>query len=207
VQVHWVLVEGRKLPRKVAGHPALELCNTWAGWGGPPVPGQEWLHDYRTLALWAGHVELLDAECVARLCELGDREPDRAQAALEAARELRGALYTTFLDPRTTPGFPVVRRYAEHAAAALRLVPDGDGLAHWRLTADSGVITPVLAAAWSASQLLGDPRRFHVAACPGQYCGSLFLDPRGRRRWCTMSICGNRAKVNAYLQRRAPRAD
>jgi predicted RNA-binding Zn ribbon-like protein len=30
---------------------------------------------------------------------------------------------------------------------------------------------------------------------PGVDCGSLFLDPRGRRRWCDMAACGNRATV------------
>ncbi|HEX9231378.1 MAG TPA: CGNR zinc finger domain-containing protein [Jatrophihabitantaceae bacterium] len=29
----------------------------------------------------------------------------------------------------------------------------------------------------------------------------MFLDPSGRRRWCEMSVCGNRAKVRRYAQR------
>jgi predicted RNA-binding Zn ribbon-like protein len=198
----WEQVGDRRLPAKIGGHPALEFCNTWAGWNGP-APGADWLRDYPTLALWAGYVELIDRDSVARLRAAALRVPDEAEAALAAARELRAALYRTLLDGRDAPGFAVVRGYAERAAAALTLALGEDGLARWGLTADSGPITPVLAAAWSAAQLLGDPRRYTVKACPGEHCGWLFLDPRGRRRWCIMAICGNRAKVNAYLQRRA----
>jgi hypothetical protein len=38
--------------------------------------------------------------------------------------------------------------------------------------------------------------------CPGDDCGWVFLDHRGRRRWCSMQSCGNRAKVSAFAQRR-----
>jgi predicted RNA-binding Zn ribbon-like protein len=40
-----------------------------------------------------------------------------------------------------------------------------------------------------------------VKACPGDSCGWLFLDPRGRRRWCIMATCGNRSKVRAHAAR------
>jgi SARP family transcriptional regulator, regulator of embCAB operon len=177
---------------------------SWAAWGSPvPLAGQEWLQEYRTLALWAGYVDLLDQDSVRELCDLGDRQPVEAAAGLESARELRSALYTTLLDSERTPGFPVVRRYAEQAAGEVRLVPGAEGLAVWRLTPASGLVTPVLAVAWAAAKLLGEPQRHNVKACPGDYCGWLFLDQRGRRRWCSMAFCGNRAKVNAYLRRRA----
>jgi predicted RNA-binding Zn ribbon-like protein len=43
-----------------------------------------------------------------------------------------------------------------------------------------------------------------VKACEGAGCTLLFADhTRGRaRRWCSMAICGNRAKVAAYRERR-----
>src|SRR6478736_4345946 len=40
-----------------------------------------------------------------------------------------------------------------------------------------------------------------VHACPGNDCGWLFLDPRNRRRWCSMAVCGNRAKARAHARR------
>jgi predicted RNA-binding Zn ribbon-like protein len=43
----------------------------------------------------------------------------------------------------------------------------------------------------------------HVKACEGPECTLLFVDrTRGRaRRWCSMSICGNRAKQAAHRKR------
>jgi predicted RNA-binding Zn ribbon-like protein len=43
----------------------------------------------------------------------------------------------------------------------------------------------------------------HVKACQGQSCTLLFADhTRGHaRRWCSMSVCGNRAKVSAHRSR------
>ncbi|MGE5829869.1 MAG: CGNR zinc finger domain-containing protein [Micromonosporaceae bacterium] len=43
-----------------------------------------------------------------------------------------------------------------------------------------------------------------MSACPGEICGWLFADPRGRRRWCSMAWCGNRAKARRYARRHAP---
>jgi predicted RNA-binding Zn ribbon-like protein len=43
----------------------------------------------------------------------------------------------------------------------------------------------------------------HVKACEGLGCTLLFVDrTRGHvRRWCSMAICGNRAKQSAHRQR------
>lgn len=47
----------------------------------------------------------------------------------------------------------------------------------------------------------------HVKACEGATCTLIFADhTRGRaRRWCSMAICGNRAKQAAHRQRLKPR--
>ncbi len=44
----------------------------------------------------------------------------------------------------------------------------------------------------------------HVKACPGHNCVLFFLDQTRRhgRRWCSMAVCGNRAKQDAHLARR-----
>ena len=44
----------------------------------------------------------------------------------------------------------------------------------------------------------------YVKACPGQNCVLFFLDQTRRhgRRWCSMAVCGNRAKQEAHLTRR-----
>lgn len=43
----------------------------------------------------------------------------------------------------------------------------------------------------------------HIKGCEGKKCVLLFYDktPRHRRRWCSMAICGNRAKQEAFRKR------
>src|SRR5438094_835516 len=40
-----------------------------------------------------------------------------------------------------------------------------------------------------------------VDACPSHDCGWLFTNPTGRRRWCSMALCGNRAKARRHAHR------
>jgi len=61
------------------------------------------------------------------------------------------------------------------------------------------------AIAWDFAQFLGhfDPERMRHCANPA--CTMQFYDigKNNRRRWCTMSICGNRDKVAHYRVRKA----
>ncbi|MEM7238069.1 MAG: CGNR zinc finger domain-containing protein [Pseudomonadota bacterium] len=56
----------------------------------------------------------------------------------------------------------------------------------------------------SAASLLADPREVaRLKTCPGTDCGWMFIDEtkNGRRRWCSMETCGNRAKVARHYER------
>lgn len=51
--------------------------------------------------------------------------------------------------------------------------------------------------------LIGNIDRNRLKMCVHDDCQMLFVDlsPRNQRRWCSMSVCGNREKVAAYRQR------
>jgi predicted RNA-binding Zn ribbon-like protein len=74
-----------------------------------------------------------------------------------------------------------------------------DDGASWELPED--LAQPLDRVALLAGELLTGPSRAYVRICPGESCGWLFLDQRGRRRWCSMATCGNRAKVRAHAAR------
>jgi SARP family transcriptional regulator, regulator of embCAB operon len=185
-----VRVRDEWLPWKAAGHPALEFCNTLAGWGGPPNPRNEWLRRYDTLAVWPLYMGLADDKTVARLIAAAKREPAEAARALTEARLLRSHLYACLTAKTGARSFAVVARYAEAAAKISTFVEDNDGLGRWQLSRAAGLRLPVYAAARCAADLLGDPRRHTVRRCPGDDCGWLFLDQNGLRQWCSMGICG-----------------
>ncbi|MCP2256512.1 Conserved protein containing a Zn-ribbon-like motif, possibly RNA-binding [Streptoalloteichus tenebrarius] len=51
--------------------------------------------------------------------------------------------------------------------------------------------------ALDAAELLGSETRKRVRICAGANCSGRFVDlsAGGRRRWCQMAVCGNRAKA------------
>jgi len=184
-----VRVRDQWLPWSVGGHPALEFCNTYAGWAAPGHPKADWLRSYTTLAVWAGHMDLTDEATVTRLVRLGRRAQHEAEAVLDAARSLRASLYACLTNPSDSRSFSVVARFAEAAVKVSTFSLDDTGLGRWTLSPSAGLRLPVHAAAQAASQLLSDPRRHTVCACRHDHCGWLFLDPSGRRRYCSVATC------------------
>ena len=192
-------VGGLLLPRAVAGHPALELCNSLAGWG-EDGPG-EYLTTYDHLAVWSATVALVPTATVRRLRRAAAQAPDRAADVLADGRALRADLYAVLT--RTRPPRPALDRLTERvqdAGAASRV--------GWSRSAGLGLDPgsesldlPVRAFATAARRLVEDGLAGQVRRCPGAGCGWLFLDEGRGRRWCVMAICGNREKARRHAAR------
>jgi predicted RNA-binding Zn ribbon-like protein len=198
------IVDGIPLPARLGRHPALDFCNTLAGWD-LEEPYAEYLTSYESLVTWAGSVGLLDSARTAALRACAVHRTRDATALLERARRFRAALYPLLLTPPSEKAPAIVDEELKEAAAALRLSRTGSVFA-WDIEPSVGLELPLLATAWSAASLLTSPDLRLVRACPGRGCGWLFLDRRGRRRWCTMAVCGNRQKARRFSSRhRAPR--
>lgn len=192
------VVDSLVIPARVAGDPALELCNTRAGWG-EPLP-KEYLASYDHLLVWARAAGLVDIDLVETLRRDAEEAPEQAARVLCQVTAFREILYdylTGNEDPRVWDA--VVSR-VESATKALTLVRSTEG-AHWAINPGVGLRYPLLAIAAAVGDLLtsGDVR--DVSACPGRGCGWLFTNPTGRRRWCSMAICGNRAKARRHAER------
>jgi SARP family transcriptional regulator, regulator of embCAB operon len=188
-----VQVADQWLPWNTSGHPALEFCNTYAGWSQPPQPSRDWLTGYATLAVWTGHHGLTDQATVARLRGRAEDDPAAAAAVLADARELRAQLYAGLTQPDDSAAFHAVATYAEAAARQTTFRLGEDRLGRWSVSPAAGLRLPVLAVARSAADLLADPRRFTVRACPAPGCGWLFLDETGQRRYCSAAMCDGKA--------------
>jgi predicted RNA-binding Zn ribbon-like protein len=199
--MHWVEVDGVRLPKRIGGHVALDFCNTWAGWGEPPDPRREWLPDYARLVAWASFAELLDSGTAERLRRAARRRPEEAARVLTSGRTLRSRVREAVLHPDDTTALMRLSSYLRDAGQKCVLRPGPDGRPHWQFQRGTGLATPVFAVARAAGELLTSPDVLLVKACPGDDCGWLFIDRRGRRRWCSMSSCGNRAKVRAHAER------
>lgn len=189
------LVDGVALPLPVAGHPALDFCNTRAGWG--TERPKEYLRDPAVLAIWGREYGLITATDAAELIAAAEHRPEIAQALLVRALALREALYAVCLGTGNQAQWDLVSAEAAAARVRTRLVAAESWPAVWR-PEWSGPEAAVLAVAHAAADLLTGPRASTISACWGVGCGWLFSDPRGRRRWCEMAVCGNRAKARRH---------
>jgi predicted RNA-binding Zn ribbon-like protein len=195
--VHEV-VDSLVIPARVAGDPALELCNTRAAWGEPEP--KEYLVSYDHLLVWAREVGFVEADLVETLRRDAQQAPGQATRVLAQVKAFREILYdylTGNEDPRV---WEAVASRVESSTRALTLVRSAEGT-QWAINRGVGLRYPLLAIAAAVGDLItsGDARE--VSACPGRGCGWLFTNPAGRRRWCSMAICGNRAKVRRHAER------
>jgi predicted RNA-binding Zn ribbon-like protein len=197
---------GVRLPDAVAGHPALEFCNTRAGWG-EPAP-REYLRSADVLLLWCLEHDLLPEPTVDAVRHQVRADPAAGEKLLTTALELREAMYVVALGERAGPAWKVVTRHALAARSASRLVAQvGGGPASWEPVLPATTAAPLLAIGHAVGDLLTTSAGTAVGACPGTGCGWLFTDPRRRRRWCSMAACGNREKVRRHARRaRTPAA-
>jgi predicted RNA-binding Zn ribbon-like protein len=132
---------------------------------------------------------------------------------IEHARELREALRTLLWANQPPVPVPVPPGGGKASPPAR---PDAVAGAFGVLDAAAAHLSPrfapprlagddALAAVLSATFLaMADGSWARLKACPGPRCGWAFYDRsvNGSATWCSMRICGNRAKTRAYYSRR-----
>ncbi|HDR4857744.1 TPA: CGNR zinc finger domain-containing protein, partial [Bacillus cereus] len=67
-----------------------------------------------------------------------------------------------------------------------------------------GEIEDVLASliAFDALTLIAENKLIFLKRCSNPDCVLLFIDKSGKRKWCSMKICGNRKKVAKFQDRK-----
>lgn len=131
---------------------------------------------------------------------LADSRPEVSEGDLTAARNLREALYRlarTCIEGRAfdIEDMDLVNRWALEPPPSPQLETRG---LSWT---GKSVAASLAAVARAGVETLGGPLAPRVRNCEG--CSILFVDTSrsGRRRWCSMSACGNKAKVEAFRGR------
>jgi CGNR zinc finger len=193
----WREVDGIRLPVPVAGHAALELCNTRAGWN-ENHPG-EYLCDLRPALLLAVDLGLMPKSARPVLSQAIQDHPAQSRRLYARLLGFRSDLYAV-----VTGGASAAELERLDAA----MVAARTNLHFLGLTAE-----PVWSRDWdslesvlevfveAAEHLLRNHDVPVISACPGSGCGWVFLNPIGRRRWCRMQWCGNRAKARRHAAR------
>jgi len=131
-----------------------------------------------------------------------------ARREFERALELRELVYRLF-DAHAQAKAPAARD-VESLNATLSEAPARTTLKRergsyvWDVDIRSGTALALLAPVlWTAGDLLAGPRLGRVRRCANPECGWLFLDDSraGKRRWCSMQSCGNRAKARRHYHK------
>jgi predicted RNA-binding Zn ribbon-like protein len=192
----------------VGGLPCLDFTNTASGRGSEHA--QDHLKRYEHLLAWAGHTGLLDGQQIETLAAASKRRPRAAQRTLNRAAGLREALFRLF--GAVIAGKPAPADFLRALDAVLgegmaraSIVPTGGRfLWTWEGAATAELDSILWPIARSAAELLTGPDLARIKRCQGLHCGWTFLDRsrNGRRRWCEMEVCGSRAKMRRYHQRR-----
>lgn len=131
---------------------------------------------------------------------MAESMPEVTPEDLPVAKELREAIYA--LASRKAPAqIRQARQTLNEIAAGAPAVPQfkGDGTA--ALTGPARALLVSLAR--EAVQLFGSDMGELVRKCESPVCGLYFVDTsrKGDRRWCSMSGCGNKAKVADFRRR------
>jgi predicted RNA-binding Zn ribbon-like protein len=197
----------------IADSVGLDFLNSIAT---PVDVALDWIDDGAGLLAWLRQAGLVPGEVLEefrRSAMPGELDAVAAQArALREwfrgfVAERRGAPlsadHLTLLEP--------LNRLLARDQSFLRLVPrhglPGPGLELQparRWGTPEALLQPI---AEALARLVSGEDFSHVKACEGPACTLLFADhTKGhRRRWCSMAVCGNRAKQLAHYHRHHPR--
>lgn len=175
-----------------------------------PAAAEAILAFLNTLDVDAGQDELASADTFGAW--LKERAVDVADGigndALQRARELRDALRALARanhDSTTnTEAFAAVNRIAESLPLALRFAADGQAELVPRVDGLDGYLAGLLANVFLA---IRDGTWTRIKICAADDCQWAFIDASKNRSraWCSMRICGNRAKVRNYQRRQKAR--
>jgi predicted RNA-binding Zn ribbon-like protein len=196
----------RRPPRfeLIAGNVCLDFVNTLDDRHTKP---KELLETYVDLARFGEDTCMLDSRQVDRLFARSEADPERAQEVLMWGRELREAIHDVFwaiINKKPVPPFALVRLNAgvQNAAEHMRLVPVRGGF-EWSFDEVSQFECVLWPIARAAADLLVSDQLLYVRACFSKTCEWFFLDTskNHHRRWCDMTRCGNRAKVQRFYER------
>ncbi|MEE1930090.1 CGNR zinc finger domain-containing protein [Streptomyces sp. TRM 70351] len=175
-------------PRPLTGEPlSLDLLNTrWIDADGP----HDLLGTLEGLAVWLRSAGLADQSAADR-------------PTLDALLHTRDALLALVDDQPTTEAASALNDVLAHGSVHHRLGPDGPEThpraepPHW--------LPAWLAAADYLTLLDTAPQR--VKGCANPRCVLHYYDTtkNGGRRWCSMAVCGNRAKAASHYARARPR--
>jgi predicted RNA-binding Zn ribbon-like protein len=182
-----------------------EFVNTLGYNRGQP---DERLPDVDALLDWLREHELISDRARATEGSRLRRDPGEAARRLQRFRTLRDVLRALAAD-LAADGQPQPEHVGElnhilrHGLHYHQLRPEADGTRYAVTQVGDRLDQARAAIAGSFAHYLADHGSERLRICANDGCRWVFIDrsPTGRRRWCDMRTCGNRAKVARHRAR------
>jgi predicted RNA-binding Zn ribbon-like protein len=193
----------------IADSLGLDFLNSIATPVDQPI---DWLDDGDGLVAWLAQANLVPAQALAALTK--QATPGELDKVADQARVLRewfrGFVHKHMGPPLTPkairelkPLNALLERDEMFSLVAAHQEPNGDHLElqttrRWR--SPESLLLPIGEA---LARCVCDEDFAAIRACEGQRCTLIFADHTRRRgrRWCSMAMCGNRAKQAAHRHR------
>ena len=167
------------------------------------------LREFETFVQWLEAANVVDGERASGLRRRAQQQPSGAAAALVDARRVRASLRALAERGNSTEKARIdtlteINRILGRSAGTRRLEPKDDGTFARSFVpvgdAFAGLMIPVVESAADAL-VIGELAR--IRRCADGRCPRVFYDgtKNGRRRWCDMATCGNRAKAARHRVR------
>jgi predicted RNA-binding Zn ribbon-like protein len=203
------MIEQRPPAIFVGDAPALDFLNSIATPVDTPV---DWISDGEGFLMWLEQAHLVPSRALKTMrAQALPGEFDGVAAQARALREW----FRKFVNARKgkplalerlseleplnlllerDEGFQQVVRHERDGSSSLEV----EASRRWR--SPDALLLPIGEA---LAHFICEEDLVHVKACEGPTCTLMFADHTRRhaRRWCSMAICGNRAKQAAYRQR------
>jgi predicted RNA-binding Zn ribbon-like protein len=182
----------------------LDFVNSDSG-----VRMRDALRDFDTLVRWLEAADVLDGERGGSIRRRADQQPAGATAALIDARRVRTALRVlaergTVSERIRLDSLAEINRVLGRSAGTRRVDQRADGTFARSFVpvgdAFAGLVIPIVE---SAADALISGELVRVRRCGDARCQRVFFDTtkNGRRRWCDMATCGNRAKAARHREK------
>lgn len=197
-------------PLFLGNHPALDFLNTRPTPRGVPI---ELIGDGPSYAVWLEAARLLHTTTASQLRRRFG--PAALEAAAAHARDLREWARDWIARWRDAPGAAYgaeagrLNRLMARATCFPEMVITTDGFQvteRWRIESADGLIALVAA---QIASLVATEQPALVKRCAGARCTLWFVDrtKAHSRLFCSATVCGNRAKVAAFRERRRGAGD
>lgn len=188
------------------GHLALDFINTVSRRDAPEL-SVDHIRSASDLLSFALQSKLINPEDAARLSRAFAAKISKSAELMRNTIALREALFRTFHKVAAggrglAADILLIEKWNAEALVQRKIV-HANGRYSWKWDDQQGAERILWPIAQAAADLLTSEQLEKVRECEASDCAWLFLDTSRNhsRRWCDMSVCGNREKARRHYQR------